>query len=490
MSRRIAIIGSGFSGLAAASFAAAGGADVTVFEKNDKVGGRARTFSASGYLFDMGPSWYWMPDVFDNFFASFGKKTEEYYQVKKLDPGFRVFFGRGDMLDIPADTTQIFDLFEKEEKGAADKLKRFLAEAETKYHTAFRDFIYKPSASILEFMSLSMLAKAIRLDLFQTFENHAKKFFKSPRLLQLVEFPILFLGGTSRNIPALYSMMNYSAFVQGTWYPMGGFSAITNGMAKLAKELGVEILTGKTVEKINASSQRVNELIINGKPRQFDGLIASADYAHAETLLEENYRNYDDKYWSNRTMSPSSLIFYIGVRKKIVSLQHHNLFFDEDFTVHASEIYDSPSWPSAPLFYVCCPSKTDPGVAPEGHENLFILMPLAAGLQDTQELRERYFDIIMSRLEKITGENIRPSIDYKSSYCINDFANDYNSYKGNAYGLANTLMQTAILKPSLRNKKIRNMYYAGQLTVPGPGVPPALISGQIAAEQLLKTLKI
>lgn len=489
MSRKVAVIGSGFSGLAAACFAAKAGADVTIFEKNEQVGGRARTFSASNYLFDMGPSWYWMPDVFDKFFAHFGRKTEDYYQIKQLDPGFRVFFGKNDTLDIPANLASIFDLFEKEEKGGAAALKRFLAEAETKYETAFRDFIYKPSTSIVEFMSLSMLTKAIQLDLFKSFESHAKKFFTNPRLLQLVEFPILFLGGTSRNIPALYSMMNYSAFVQGTWYPMGGFSSITKGMATLARELGVNILKGQNVEKINISSNRADKLIVAGAPYSFDGVIAAADYAHAETLLDNQYRNYDEAYWQGRTMSPSSLIFYVGVNKKIATLEHHNLFFDEDFAIHSSEIYEHPSWPSAPLFYVCCPSKTDPEVAPAGHENLFILMPLAPGLQDNEEIRERYFNIIMSRLEKMTGESIHPNIDYKSSYCINDFVKDYNSYKGNAYGLANTLMQTAVLKPSLKNKKLKNMFYCGQLTVPGPGVPPALISGQIAAEQLMKTLK-
>lgn len=486
----MAVIGSGFSGLAAACFAAARGADVTVFEKNNQVGGRARTFSANGYLFDMGPSWYWMPDVFDRFFEHFGKKTADYYRVKQLDPGFRVFFGCDDIIDIPANTTRIFDIFEKEEQGGAAKLRRFLAEAEKKYETAFRDFIYKPSARLLEFMSLPILAKAIRLDLFKSFDSHAKKYFKSPRLLRLVEFPILFLGGTSRNIPALYSMMNYSAFVQGTWYPMGGFSSVTNGMAELARELGVNIRTGQAVEKISASASAANNIVICGENFQCDGVIASSDYAHSETLLEQQYRNYSDTYWAQRTMSPSSLIFYIGVRKKIVSLQHHNLFFDEDFNIHSAEIYDTPSWPSAPLFYVCAPSKTDPAVAPGGHENLFILMPLAPGLADTPEIREKYFDIILARLEKITGETIKPHIDYKTSYCINDFVNDYNSYKGNAYGLANTLMQTAILKPSVKNKKLKNMFYCGQLTVPGPGVPPALISGQIAAEQLMKRLKM
>lgn len=489
MNKRVAIIGSGFAGMSAACHAAQSGARVEVFEKNNELGGRARTFTDGGYTFDMGPSWYWMPDIFDQFFGHFGKKTSDYYELIKLDPGFTIFFGKGDVLNVPGEPTRILEMFEQEEKGGAARLRAFLSEAETKYYTALSSFLHKPSTSITEYLSPGLLFKSVRLDLFKSFRAHASRYFSSPRLRQLVEFPILFLGGTAQNIPALYSLMNYAAFVQGTWYPMGGFSSITWGMTRLAADLGVTFRTSEPVNNISVEKNRANTLHTRTGNFSFDGIIGAADYAHTETLLPPQYRNYTKEYWNSRTMSPSSLIFYIGCNKKITALQHHNLFFDKDFDTHAREIYHQPSWPSAPLFYVCCPSKTDNNIAPAGHENLFILMPLAPGITDTDELREKYFGIIMDRLENITGEKIRPHIDYKKSYCINDFVADYNSYKGNAYGLANTLRQTALLKPSLKNKKLNNLFYCGQLTVPGPGVPPALISGQIAATQLLKSLK-
>lgn len=486
--KNIAVIGSGFSGLAAASVLAKEGNSVTIFEKNEQVGGRARTFKEKGYLFDMGPSWYWMPNVFENYFSLFNKKSKDYYTLKLLDPGFVIYFGKNDKMVVPASINGIYELFEKTEKGAAEKLKTFLFEAKTKYDVAFKNFIYKPSNSPLEFVDANTLKLLFKLDIFNSFHKHVRKFFKNERLIQLMEFPILFLGGSPDNIPGLYSLMNYSALEQGTWYPYGGFSKISDGMADLAKELGVTIKTEEPIKKLVVTNNKITSIITSKSQYLFDGVISSSDYVHSEQLLEKNYRNYDETYWDKKVMSPSSLIFYIGVNKKIKSLSHHNLFFDESLSQHSKEIYDLPQWPSKPLFYVCCPSKTDTTVAPEGHENIFILMPIASGITDSEAIREKYYTLIIDRLEHIIGETIKDNIDYKKSYCLNDFKSDYNSYKGNAYGLANTLMQTAFLKPKLKNKKISNLYYAGQLTVPGPGVPPAIISGQIAANELLKKL--
>lgn len=486
--KNIAVIGSGFSGLAAASVLAKEGNRVTIFEKNEQVGGRARTFKEKGYLFDMGPSWYWMPNVFENYFSLFNKQAKDYYTLKQLDPGFVIYFGKNDKMVVPASINGIYELFEKTEKGAAEKLKTFLSEAKTKYDVAFKNFIYKPSNSPLEFVDANTLKLLFKLDIFNSFHKHVRKFFKNERLIQLMEFPILFLGGSPNNIPGLYSLMNYSALEQGTWYPYGGFSKISNGMADLAAELGVTIKTEEPIKKLVVTNNKVTSIITSKSQYLFDAVVSSSDYVHSEQLLEKNYRNYDESYWDKKVMSPSSLIFYIGVNKKIKSLSHHNLFFDESLSQHSKEIYDLPQWPSKPLFYVCCPSKTDTAVAPEGHENLFILMPIASGITDSETIREKYYTLIIDRLEHIIGETIKNNIDYKKSYCLNDFKSDYNSYKGNAYGLANTLMQTAFLKPKLKNKKISNLYYAGQLTVPGPGVPPAIISGQIAANELLKKL--
>jgi phytoene desaturase len=487
---KISIIGSGFSGLAASCFAAKDGHEVTVFEKNTAIGGRARVYSAGGFTFDMGPSWYWMPDVFENFFAAFGKSSADYYELKQLDPGFQMIFGKDDVIEIPASMDELEQVFESIEPGSAVALRKFLKEALFKYEVGMKDLVYKPAFSWMEYANMDVVKGMLNANLFSSVSSYVGKYFNDPRLVALMEFPVLFLGAMANKIPALYTMMNYSALVQGTFYPVGGMTKIVEGMKDLALSLGVEFHTGVQVDHIDVSGGLVSGLKTGTGFYPADGLIAAADYHHVEQqLLDAPYRNYDEKYWDKKTFAPSCLIYYVGVSKKLNKLLHHNLFFDADFNQHANDIYSTPQWPDKPLFYVCCPSKTDPGVAPEGMENIFILVPVAAGLKDDEATREQYFDGIIQRMESYCGENFKEEIVYKKTYCINDFTEDYNAYKGNAYGLANTLMQTAVLKPSLKNKKIKNMFYAGQLTVPGPGVPPALISGQVAANELEKYFK-
>ena len=487
--KKIAVIGSGFAGLTSAIELASLGHHVTVFEKNSMVGGRARKFQSNGFTFDMGPSWYWMPDVYDKFFARHGKKVEDYYKLLKLDPGFSVVYGKDNTINVPASFEELVALFEDIEKGSGAKLKKFLKKAEVKYKIGMDSLVYKPSHSIFEFINLKVLIGVLHLNVFSNFRSYVKKYFSDSRLTRLMEFPVLFLGATPQNTPALYSLMNYSAFFQGTFYPMGGFHEIILGLSKLAKEKGVVINCNSNVDKINVVNRKANEIIVNGEKLLFDGIIAAADYNHVEQkLLDKQFRNYSPEYWENREMSPSSLLFYVGIDKRLNNLQHHNLFFDTDFDQHANEIYDNPQWPKNPLFYLSCPSITDSSLAPEGNENLMFLIPLAPGLEDTNEMREKYFDIVLKRLKDLTGNDIQKNIIFKKSYCVNDFENDYNSFKGNAYGLANTLKQTAVLKPRMRNKKVKNLYYAGQLTVPGPGVPPSIISGQIAAIEIDKYL--
>ena len=487
--KKIAVIGSGFAGLTSAIELASLGYKVTVLEKNSTPGGRARKFESNGFTFDMGPSWYWMPDVFDKFFARHGKKVEDYYNLLKLDPGFSVVYGKDNTIDVPASFEELVALFENIEKGSGSRLKKFLKRAAVKYKIGMDSLVYKPSHSIFEFINLKVLIGVLYLDVFSNFRSYVKKYFSDSRLTRLMEFPVLFLGATPQNTPALYSLMNYSAFSQGTYYPMGGFHEIIIGLSKLAKEKGVIINCDSNVEKINVVNEKVENIVVNGEKLSFDGVIASADYHHVEQkLLEKPFRNYTTEYWEKREMSPSSLLFYVGLDKRLNNLQHHNLFFDADFDQHAKEIYDNPKWPKNPLFYLSCPSITDPSLAPKGNENLMFLIPLAPGLEDTNEMREKYFDIVLKRLKDLTGNDIEKNIIFKKSYCVNDFEKDYNSFKGNAYGLANTLRQTAVLKPRMRNKKIKNIYYTGQLTVPGPGVPPSIISGQIAAIEIDKYL--
>ena len=487
MSKKVIIIGSGFSGLSAACYLAKSGCDVTVLEKHDSVGGRARKYEKNGFTFDMGPSWYWMPDVFEKFFADFGKKVSDYYELERLSPSYRVYFSDGP-LDIPSDINDIYQLFESIETGSAEKLKQFLKEAEYKYQVGMNDLVYKPGLSLTEFMNADFLKGVFKLDVFNSISSHIRKLFKNPKLVQLLEFPVLFLGALPQNTPALYSLMNYADIVGGTWYPKGGMVQIVYAMQKLAIELGVKFEFNVDVNKINVQHSKVNQLIANKTFTDFDAVVSSADYHFTEQLLEKPYRNYSDKYWQSRKMAPSSLIFYLGVNKRLPNLLHHNLLFDEDFEVHAKEIYTTPKWPTNPLVYVNCTSLTDKTVAPEGNETVFVLIPIAPDLVESDEVKNHYFDLVIKRIEKHIGVSFRDNIVFRRDYAGSDFIKDYNSFKGNAYGLANTLSQTAILKPKLINKKIKNLFYTGQLTVPGPGVPPSLISGKLVANQVQNTL--
>ena len=488
---RIAIIGSGFSGLSSACYLSKEGHEVHVFEKNTSIGGRARQLKTeNGYVFDMGPSWYWMPDVFERFFADFGHQVSDFYSLKLLDPSFDIVFPNKEVMQVPANYEELCQLFESLEKGSAAKLNEFMDDAQFKYDVGMKRLVYKPGLSLFEFFDLELIKGAMRLEVFSSFSKHVRKYFSHPNLIALMEFPVLFLGAMPQDTPALYSLMNYGGLKLGTWYPEGGFGKVIESMTKLAESNGTVFHLDSPVDQIIHKNHLVSGVLVNGMEISFDAVIASSDYHHTEnSLLKPADRNYTEKYWDKKTFAPSCLIFYLGINKRIKNLEHHTLFFEEDLELHSLEIYKDPKWPSKPLFYVCCPSQTDDTVAREGHENLFLLMPIATNLSDTDELREKYFGVMMNRLESHVGEDLRTSIDYKKSYCVDDFKMDYNSYKGNAYGLANTLMQTANLKPKIKNSKIKNLFYTGQLTVPGPGVPPSIISGKLAAEQVLKQFK-
>ena len=487
--KHIVVIGSGFAGLSAACVLAKKGYSVTVLEKNSQPGGRASVWETDGFKFDMGPSWYWMPDVFENFFALFGKKPGDYFNLKRLDPGYRIYYGKDDLMDVPAAMDKLEEMFESIEPGSSAHLREFLEQAAYKYKVGMGEYVFRPSHSITEFIDWNLIKKSLSMQLLTSLRKHVRQHFKNPKLVKLLEFPVLFLGATPQDTPAMYSMMNYADLALGTWYPMGGMNEIVKAMVKMAQELGVVIKLDSEVTKIEIADSKVSSIITTKETLQADFVIAGADYQHVDQkLLDKPYRNYTDKYWDSRTMSPSSLLFFVGINKKLNSIQHHNLFFDEDFEQHAKEIYTNPQWPSKPLFYVACTSKTDDTVATAHGENLFFLIPVAPGLQDDDATREKYFNLILDRFESITGESIRDNIVVKRSYALNDFKADYHSFKGNAYGLANTLAQTAFFKPAMRNRHVKNLLYTGQLTVPGPGVPPALISGQIAAKEAIKML--
>ncbi len=479
MNKKVVIIGSGFSSLSASCYLAKEGFDVTIFEKNPTVGGRARQLVRNGFTFDIGPSWYWMPDIFERFFNDFGKSTSDYYELDKLSPAYKIFFS-DDVITIGDSMDKICEEFERIEAGSSKYLRKFIAKAQENYDIAINNIVYRPGLSPLELVTRDT---ALRVDqFFKTISGQVRKQFKNPKLISTLEFPVLFLGAKPSKTPSFYSFMNYADFGLGTWHPRGGMYRIIEGMRALAEELGVRIHTGQPVEKIVVEEGKAIGIVTGGRTVKADFVLSGADYHHSETLLEPRYRQYSEAYWDNKTFAPSSLLFYVGFDRKLKNIEHHNLFFDTDFERHAEEIYDRPQWPTEPLFYVNFPSVTDPSMAPEGCETGFFLVPIAPDLEDTPELREQYFDIVIKRLEKRTGQSIENNIIFKESFCVKDFKEQYNSYNGNAYGMANTLIQTAFLRPGLRSKKVKDLYFTGQLTVPGPGVPPSLISGKLVSE--------
>ncbi len=490
MKKTALVIGSGFAGLSAAGCLAKAGFNTKILEKNDQAGGRARQFKANGFTFDMGPSWYWMPDVFERYFALFGKKVSDYYTLKRLDPSYRVYFSKEDIYDLPATMEELFALFEKHEPGSSKHLKQFLDEAAYKYEVGINDLVYKPSRSLTEFIDARLLYGLLKMDVFKSISSQIRGKFKNKHLIDILEFPVLFLGAKPEKTPALYSLMNYADMALGTWYPDGGMHEIVKGMVAVAEEQGVEFVYEAEVKSFNMKGNSVKSVETAKGTFEADVIVGGADYHHLDQkVVPQEFKQYSPEYWDSRVMAPSSLIFYLGINKKLKKLLHHNLFFDSDFGLHADEIYENPKWPTNPLFYVSAPSQTDASVAPEGQENIFILIPVAPGISgDDEKTRQHYYDLVMNRLEAITEQNIRDHVVYNRSYAHADFMSDYHAFKGNAYGLANTLKQTAILKPALKSSKIKNLYYTGQLTVPGPGVPPSLISGQVVAKEIEKDL--
>lgn len=477
--KKIIVVGSGFSSLSVASYLAQDGHQVEIFEKNEMPGGRARQFKRDGFTFDIGPSWYWMPDVFDSYFGDFGKKVADYYKLEKLDPGYEVYFDNQESIKIGDSLEKIYAAFEEEEAGSSIPLKRFIKKAADNYDIAIKDLVYRPGISPLELVTPATIKKVGYF--LSTIKKEVVKEFKNPRLAQILQFPVLFLGAKPSQTPAFYNFMNFADFGLGTWHPDKGMYSVVEGMVQLAKELGVTFHLNETVEEIIVENKKAVGIISNGKKHKADIVISGADYHHSETLLKPQYRAYSEAYWDKKTFAPSSLLFFIGIDKKVKNVSHHTLFFDVDFDAHAADIYDQPKWPKEPLFYANFPSITDTSMAPKGKEACFLLIPIAPGLEDTEELRQKYFDIVIKRLETLTDQSIRDSILFTESFCVNDFVEQYNSYKGNAYGMANTLLQTAFLRPKLKSKKVENLYFTGQLTVPGPGVPPSLISGKLVA---------
>lgn len=480
------VIGAGISGLAAACYLAQAGYEVEVYEKNRQAGGRARQLRRDGFVFDMGPTFYWMPDVFERFFADFGKRPADYYELVRLDPGYEVCFGPHERIPVAADVRETEAVFESREKGSGPALHRFLAEGAFNYRVAMDRVVYKPGRSPWELVLPETAARAPQF--FMSLSSKVRRTVRDAKLASVLEFPVLFLGAKPSDIPSFYSFMDYAGIVEGTWHVRGGMGKLTDALVRLCGELGVRIRLGVPVEGIVVEKNNARGIVTREGCVPVDGVISGADYRHTETLLPDLYRNYRESYWRKRVMAPSALLYYVALDKKLEGAAHHTLFFDTDFQEHAAEIYDRPAWPSEPLFYASFPTVTDPTMAPPGKEAAVFLIPVAAGLRDTSSQRQRYLDAVLTRTEAVMGVRLRDHILFAQSYAPSDFVRDYHAWLGNAYGLANTLLQTAFMKPKIFNRKVNNLFYTGQLTVPGPGVPPALISGKIAAREMIRTM--
>ena len=486
--KKVTIIGGGLSGLVASCYLAKNNYDVTLIDKNNKMGGRLSFFKKNGFTFDLGPSWYWMPDVFESFFKDFNKNINDYYQLKRINPSYKFFLTNKD-ISIPINIDEIYKLFDRIESDSSIELKEFIKQAGKKYDISMNHFIHLPNKSLKEYFKFSILRDFLSLDLFKSLRSHILSFFKNKDLRYILEFPSMFLGGSPKNTPALYSLMNYADIVYGTWYPMGGMYKITESVCDLSKELGVKHVLNEEIINFKINNKKIENIVSKNKNKyKSDFYICCAEYPHVQMkLINSKNRSYNANYWSKRNVAPSALIFYLGFSEKIENLEHHNLFFDKDFDNHINDIFERKVWPKDPLFYICCPSKTDSSVVPnEDYENLFILVPIGSGFEDNEVIREKYFLKIVSRIENKIGQTISDKIIVKESFCVNDFEKEYNSYRGNAYGLANTLFQTALFKPKMKDKKIKNLYYSGQFTIPGPGLPPAIISGKIVSNQIIR----
>lgn len=482
--KRIVIIGSGVGGMAAAALLAKDGYRVTVLEKNEQVGGRAGLLQKDGFSFDMGPSWYLMPDVYERFFNAMDTTTADYLKLIRLQPHYRIFHADGTYSEITGDPERDKALFERIEPGSAAAFDRYLAEAKVKYNVSVNAILYRNFVKPWDFLAKDIRDKGRQLQVFESMERYVQRYFKTEKMQQIVLYTLVFLGGIPRNTPALYSLMAHVDFNLGVWYPEGGMTMIPRALQQIGEKYGVEYRCNEPVSHIELKDGHATTVHTQSGSYPADIVVSNADYAHTETLIQPASRQFSERYWKNRTLAPSAFILYLGVRGKIPEFVHHNIVFGPDWTKHFRDIADRPGWPETPSLYICNPNKSDSTVAPTGHENLFLLVPVASGLTETGASRREYGDFVLEYVEKTAGVLFRDRIMVREDFSVPDFANRYNSLRGTALGLAHTLRQSSLFRPPNRSRKVDNLYFVGANTNPGIGVPMCLISAHLVRDRI------
>ncbi len=520
-----AVVGGGIGGLAAAASLAADGADVTVFEQGDRVGGSANLITREGFRFDTGPSWYLMPGTFERFFAQFDREPSDYYELTRLDPHYRVFWKDGDRADVSDDRSQVRSLFESYEDGAGAALDDYLADAAEAYELGLKRFVYTDRSRLRDFLDWDVLKSGRALPMLRSMDDYVQEYVQHPKLRQLLEYTLVFLGGSPYNTPALYSMLSHADLNLGVYYPDGGMYAVVEALRDLGRELGVEFRTETRVEEIAPADETTHDTSVTTNAsvgahdpssaaaetpfdQQFvvttesvgdtaehqsgsasgatraDAVVSNLNPAVAEReLLPSSLRRHDDGYWDRATLAPSAYMLYLGVEGSVEPLAHHTLVLPTDWDEHFASIFDDPAWPDDPAYYVSVPSLTDDTVAPDGHETVVVLVPIAPGLDDSPTAREQYRETVLDDLASHTGVDFRGRIVVEEDACVSEFAEQLGAPGGSALGLAHTLDQTGALRPGHRGGA-EGLYFTGGYTTPGIGVPMTLLSGAQTADAL------
>ncbi len=509
---RVIIIGGGIAGLATSALLAREGHEVTLLEARPEVGGRAGSWQSGGFRFDTGPSWYLMPEVFDHFYRLLGTTADEQLTLVTLDPGYRVFFeGETVPMDILTDRAENIALFESVEKGAGRKLDRYLDSAEETYTLAKKYFLYTTFADFRPLVTKDVLArgaKFVRL-LLQPLSSYVSHTFKSRKLRQVLGYPAVFLGSSPYLAPSLYHLMSHLDLSDGVLYPMGGFTRVIQSIADLARAEGVTIITGAAATRIvvEAGAATGVEYSTGGKTTFADAdiVVSAADLHHTETtLLRPEQQTYPEHYWQKKLAGPSALLLYLGVKGALPELEHHTLLFTREWQKGFDAIFgENPTVPDPASLYVCKPSGVDPDVAPEGFENLFVLVPIpadptigrgavggagaggAGGDGGGDPRVEALADRVIQQIADWTGiTDLASRITVRRTVAPGDFEHDLNSWKGTALGPAHTLKQSAFFRAGNVSKKVRGLYYVGGSTIPGIGLPMCLISAELIVKRL------